>query len=60
MMAFVLLTFRLVLGIIFGGYFVFVLRPETREETALRKRLRGSIAAGTGTRRRRSNVLPNV
>ena len=43
-MAFVLLTFCLVLGIIFGGYFLFVLRPETREETALRKRLRGSIA----------------
>ena len=43
-MAFVLLTFSLVLGIIFGGYFLFVLRPETREESALRKRLRGSIA----------------
>ena len=47
-MAFVLLTFSLVLGIIFGGYFIFVLRPETREETALRKRLRGSIAPEQG------------
>jgi tight adherence protein B len=44
MMAFVLLTFCLVLGIIFGGFYLFVLRPETREQTALRKRLRGSIA----------------
>ena len=43
-MAFVLLTFCLVLGIIFGGFYLFVLRPETLEELALRKRLRGSIA----------------
>ena len=51
-MAFVLLTFSLVLGIIFGGFYLFVLRPETRDETALRKRLRGSSApelAGVGT-----------
>jgi tight adherence protein B len=44
-MGFVLLTFLLVLGIIFGGYYAFVLRPETLEQKAIRKRLRGSIAA---------------
>jgi tight adherence protein B len=44
-MGFVLLTFCLVVGIIFGGYYVFVLRPETLEQKALRKRLRGSTAA---------------
>jgi tight adherence protein B len=46
-MGFVLLTFCLVLGIIFGAYYVFVLRPETLEQAALRKRLRGSTPAGT-------------
>jgi tight adherence protein B len=63
MMAFVLLTFSLVLGIIFGGYFIFVLRPETREETALRKRLRGSIApeqAGVGALERPAESLSRV
>ena len=45
-MGFVLLTFCLVLGIVFGSYCVFVLRPETLEQTALRKRLRGSTPAG--------------
>jgi tight adherence protein B len=63
MMAFVLLTFSLVLGIIFGGYFFFVLRPETREETVLRKRLRSSIApeeARVGTLERPAERLSRV
>jgi tight adherence protein B len=63
MMAFVLLTFSLVLGIIFGGYFLFVLRPETRDEAALRKRLRGSIApeqAGVGALERPAERLSRV
>ena len=62
-MAFVLLTFSLVLGIIFGGYFFFVLRPETRDEAALRKRLRGSIApeqAGVGALERPAERLSRV
>ena len=62
-MAFVLLTFSLVLGIIFGGFYLFVLRPETRDETALRKRLRGSIApeqAGVGTLERSAERLSRV
>jgi tight adherence protein B len=45
MMGFVVLTFCLVLGIIFGSYYAFVLRPELRDQHALRKRLRGSVAA---------------
>lgn len=62
-MGFVLLTFCLVLGIIFGGYCAFVLRPETLEQTALRKRLRGSIAAGSapvGTLERPAERLSGV
>ena len=62
-MAFVLLTFCLVLGIIFGSYYAFVLRPETREEAALRKRLRGSIAgepAPVGTLERPTERLSRV
>ena len=41
-MGFVILTFGLVLGIIFGSYYAFVLRPETSEQRALRQRLRSS------------------
>jgi tight adherence protein B len=62
-MGFVLLTFCLVLGIIFGGYCAFVLRPETREQAALRKRLRGSIVAGSapvGTLERPAERLSGV
>lgn len=43
-MGFVLLTFALVLGILFGSYYFFVLRPETSEQNALRQRLQGSAA----------------
>jgi tight adherence protein B len=63
MMGFVLLTFSLVLGIIFGGYYIFVLRPETREQTALRTRLRRSIApaeARVGTLERPAERLSRV
>jgi tight adherence protein B len=62
-MGFVLLTFCLVLGIIFGSYYAFVLRPETIEQTALRKRLRGSIPAGpapVGTLERPAERLSGV
>jgi len=62
-MGFVLLTFCLVLGIIFGAYYVFVLRPETLEQAALRKRLRGSTPAGTapvGTLERPADRLSGV
>ena len=62
-MGFVLLTFCLVLGIIFGGYCLFVLRPETLEQTALRKRLRGSTPAGrapVGTLERPADRLSGV
>jgi len=62
-MGFVLLTFSLVVGIIFGGYYAFVLRPETLEQKALRKRLRGSVAAdreAVGTLQRPIERLSNV
>jgi tight adherence protein B len=62
-MGFVLLTFCLVLGIVFGGYYIFVQRPETLEQRALRKRLRGSIAtqpATVGTLERKAERLSAV
>jgi len=62
-MGFVLLTFCLVLGIIFGGYYAFVLRPETLDETALRRRLRGAVPAGrapVGTLERPAERLSGV
>ena len=36
------LTFVLILGIIFGSYYVFILRPEAQEEQALKKRIAGA------------------
>jgi tight adherence protein B len=62
-MGFVLLTFCLVLGIVFGSYYAFVLRPETRGQTALRKRLQGSIAgepASVGTLERPAEHLSRL
>ena len=44
-MGFVLLTFGLVLGILFGSYYLFVLRPEANDQKALRQRLQGTAAA---------------
>ena len=47
----VLFTFVLVLGIVLGMYWLLVVRPETREASALRKRLKAtpaSVARRTG------------
>ena len=46
-MGFVLLTFGLVLGIVFGSYYLFVLRPETNDHKALRQRLQGAAATAS-------------
>jgi tight adherence protein B len=40
-MGIVVLTFVLIAGIVFGTYWFLLVRPEHREESALRKRLRG-------------------
>ena len=41
----VLVTFVLVLGIIGATYYLLVLKPEEEEQSALRKRLKGSVPA---------------
>jgi len=56
------IVFALMLGVIIGPYWAFVLRPEDQEDRALRKRMRvqkvltgGSVARGEG---RRSAITP--
>lgn len=49
-MGLVILTFILILGIVFGTYWMLLVRPEQRAQSVLRKRLAGSrsgITAGT-------------
>src|SRR5262245_64850075 len=41
----VLITFALVFGIIFVGYYLAVLKPEQEEQTSLRRRLKTNIGA---------------
>jgi tight adherence protein B len=44
-MAFVLVTFGLTLALVLGAYWAFVLRPETAQDAALRKRLQPTPGA---------------
>src|ERR671912_1799525 len=40
------ITFALVVGVIFGAYWFFVARSEAAEQTALRRRMKGARAKG--------------
>jgi tight adherence protein B len=42
----VIITFALVLGVVFGAYWLFVARGEAAEQTALRKRMKGARTKG--------------
>jgi tight adherence protein B len=62
-MAPVILTFVLILGIVYGTYWVLLVRPERREQAALRKRLRGAkaaVEAGVGDLARPEQRLSNL
>jgi tight adherence protein B len=62
-MAPVILTFVLILGIVYGTYWVLLVRPEQREQAALRKRLRGSktaVEASVGDLERPEQRLSNL
>jgi tight adherence protein B len=61
-MIIVLLTFVLILAIVFGSYFVFILRPEAQEEQALKKRLGGAALREVpiGSLERHAPKLSNV
>ena len=45
----VIVTFALVLGIIGASYYLLVLKPEEEEQSALRKRLKGTVPAALKT-----------
>jgi tight adherence protein B len=44
----VAITFVLVLSVVFGGYWFFVLRPETADQQALRRRMKSKVPGGPG------------
>ena len=48
-MGIVILTFVLIVGIVYGTYWALLVRPEQREQSALRKRLRGAKTATSAT-----------
>jgi tight adherence protein B len=44
----VAITFVLVLSVVFGGYWFFILRPENAEQQALRRRMKSKLPGGPG------------
>lgn len=62
-MGLVVFTFVAIVGIVYGTYWMVVVRPEQREQAALRKRLRGSktvTAAAVGELERPEQRLSHV
>ena len=45
----VAITFVLVLSVVFGGYCFFILRPETAEQQARRRRMKSKLPGGPGS-----------